>query len=329
MAKFVRALMGALALAGLGMTGLGMTSVGMSATAWAQKETLTMGSTNAASSNYALAVAMTKAIKKELPNVNVSMIETGASVDNIRRMTKGEIDFGLVMVDTSIQAVDGTGAFKGKAVPDLAVLYAYDATALQFAVRADAGINDLKDLQGKKFNAGIRGSGAEVLTRQIFAALGIEPNWVSGSIQDSVEGVQNRQLVGYAKYGVGSGGLDATMRELLTSTPMKFIGLTEEQHKIVAAKVKGVDFTTIPADTIPGQPAALSPMVYGTYSTRTSLMDDATAYAVAKAIYENRQFLVDVFPHLAHFDFKNATLKTEALGLHVHPGAKKFWETVK
>ena len=50
----------------------------------AQKSTLTFGSTNATSSNYALAVAMSKAIKKELPNANVSMIETGASVDNVR-----------------------------------------------------------------------------------------------------------------------------------------------------------------------------------------------------------------------------------------------------
>ena len=56
----------------------------------AQKSTLTFGSTNATSSNYALAVAMSKAIKKELPSTNVSMIETGASVDNIRRALRRE-----------------------------------------------------------------------------------------------------------------------------------------------------------------------------------------------------------------------------------------------
>ncbi len=318
MIKTVRAIACALALANL-----------LPAPAYAQKDTITFGSTNAASSNYALAVAMTKAIKAELPKANVSMIETGASVDNIRRMTKREIDFGLVMVDTSLQAMNGAGPFKDKAVPDMAVLYVHDASGLQFCVRANSGVNNLKDLEGKKFSAGIRGSGAELLTRQIFAELGIHPNWVPGSISDAIEGVQNRQLVGYAKYGVGTGGLDATMRELLTSTPMKFVGLTEEQRKIIAAKVKGVDFTTIPADTIPGQPAALTPLVYGTYSTRTSLMDDATGYAIAKAIYDHRQDLIDVFPHLKNFDFKAAALKTEDLGLKLQPGAKKFWESVK
>ena len=293
----------------------------------AQKDVITFGSTNSASSNYALAVGMTKAIKKALPNANVSMIETGASVDNVRRMSKNEIDFGLVMVDTSVQAIDGLGPFQGKAVPDLAVLYVHDASSLQLTVRVDSGVKELGDLKGKKFSAGIRGSGAELLTRQIFGVLGIEPQWVSGSISDSVEGVQNRQLVGYSKYGVGI-SLDSTVRELMTSSPMRFVGFTEEQQKLVLAKVKGVDFVTIPENTIPGQPAATTPVVLGTYSTRLSLMDDATAFAVAKAIYDNRQFLIDVFPHLADFDWKGNALKTEKLGLRLHPGAKKFWESV-
>jgi TRAP transporter TAXI family solute receptor len=295
----------------------------------AQKDTITFGSTNAASSNFALAVAMNKAIKKDLPNANISMIETGASVDNIRRMTKNEIDFGLVMVDTSIQAIDGIGPFKDKAVPDLAVLYVHDASSLQMVVRVDAGVNTLNDLQGKKFSAGIRGSGAELLTRQIFAELGIAPQWVPGSIQDSIEGVQNRQLVGYSKYGQGTAALDATLRELLTSTPMKYLSFTEEQKAKMLAKVKGIDFMSLPANLIPGQPGAVTPVVFGTYSTRLSLMDDATAYAIAKAIYTNRQFMIDVFPHLADFDYKGTALATERMGLKLHPGAKRFWESVK
>jgi TRAP transporter TAXI family solute receptor len=293
----------------------------------AQKNTITFGSTNATSSNYALAVAMTKAIKKELPNANVTMIETGASVDNIRRMAKGEIDFGLAMVDTSIQTIEGLGPFQGRAVPDLGVLYVHDSSSLQMAVRVDSGVNTLQDLQGKRFSAGIRGSGAELLTRQIFAELKIEPIWSPGSVNDAVEGIQNRQLVGYSKYGVGA-GLDATLRELMTATPMKFVGFTPEQRQQVLAKVRGVDFVTIPANTIPGQPAVTTPEVLGTYSARITQMDDATAFAIAKAIYENRQFLIDTFPHLKDFDWKGNALKTERLGLKLHPGAKKYWLSV-
>jgi TRAP transporter TAXI family solute receptor len=296
--------------------------------AMAEPASLTLGSTNSASSHYAVAVAMSKAIKKELPNVNVSMIETGASVDNIRRMVKGEIDLGLVMLDTSVMAHEGKGPFQGKAVEDLGVLYVYDSVTLQLAVRADAGISTLKDLQGKKFSAGIRGSGAELLTREMFQVLGIEPQWSPGSIQDAVEGTQNRQLVGYSKYGVGT-GLDSTMRELLLTTPMKFLDFSEADRKAIAAKVKGVDFGSIPANTVPGQPEVTTPVVLATYSARIGRMDEPTAYAVAKAIDKNRDLLVDVFPHLKDWNFAQQTLKAEKLGLKLHPGAKKYWEEAR
>jgi uncharacterized protein len=294
--------------------------------ALAQKSSITMGATNATSSNYALAVAMSKAIKQNLPNANVTVIETGASVDNIRRMTKNEIDFGLTMVDTNVQAMAGTGPFKDKAVPNIGVLYVYDVVVLNVAVRADEGVNSLADLKGKKFSAGIRGSGAELLTHDIFKTLGVEPAWVPGSLKDAVEGIQNRHLVGYSKYGVGT-GLDATMRELLTKTSMRFVNFNEDQKKQVQAKVKGVDFLTIPADVIPGQPAVLAPAVPATYSALSTL-DDETAYAIAKAIYDNRQFLIDVFPHLKNHDFKKQTLNAEALGNQLHPGAKRFWTSL-
>jgi len=290
------------------------------------QKAITFGSTNATSSNYALAVAMSKAIKKEVPDANVTMVETGASVDNLRRMVKGELDFGLVMADTLVMAKEGTGPFNGKAIEDMGVLYVHDTVTLQLVARADAGINSLSDLGGKKFSAGIRGSGAELLTRQMFQVLGIEPQWSPGSIQDALEGTQNRQLVGYSKYGVGA-GLDSTLRELLVSTPMKYLGFDEKQRTAILAKIKGVDFGEVPANTIAGQGAVSTPVVLGTYSARLS-MDEKTAYSIAKAINENRQMLIEVFPHLKDMNFKEVALKTETLGLKLHPGAKKYWTSL-
>jgi TRAP transporter TAXI family solute receptor len=297
------------------------------AMARAEVSSLTIGSTNATSSSYAIAVAMAKAVKAGMPNVNVSLIETGASVDNVRRMTKKEIDFGLVMVDTSIQARAGTGPFSGKAVPDLSVLYVYDIANLYLAVRADAGVNTLADLQGKKFSAGIRGSGAELLTREVFKVLGIEPVWSPGSVNDATEGIANRQLVGYSKYGAGP-TVDATLRELMTTTPMKLLGLTDAQRDLIKANTKGVDFAYLPDNIIPGQTKVLVPSVPATYSARTGTMDDATAYGVVKSLYEHRQFLTDVWPHMAKFDYKGQSLHTEDLGLVLHPGAKKYWSSL-
>ncbi|MFO1188073.1 MAG: TAXI family TRAP transporter solute-binding subunit [Alphaproteobacteria bacterium] len=293
------------------------------------KNTVVMGSTASSSSHYAAAVGMSKAIKETYPAMNVTVLETGASVDNIRRMTRNEVDFGLVGSDVAVLAINGQGQFEGRAVPDLVVLYVYDNAALNIAVRTDSSVNSLAELSGKKINPGIRGSAAESLTRQSFDLLNIKPDWAPGTVKDAVEGVQNRQLVGYSKYGVGT-TLDATLRELLTATNMKVLGFSQEQEKLVMANIKGITFVTLPANLVPNNPAVRVPAIQSLYMGRQSAMNDDTAYAIARSIYEKRQYLIDAFPHLKdEFDFKAQALRTEDIGLKLHPGAKKFWESVK
>ena len=294
----------------------------------APKGTIVLGSTNSTSSHYVVSAAMVKAIKAGIPTANVSQIETGASVDNVRRLAKGEIDLGLIATDTGIQALTGTGPFAGgKAVDDLVALYAYDVSVLNVAVSEDSKVTSIAQLAGKKFNPGIRGSGAELLTREVFRILGIEPAWVPGTVKDAAEGIQNRQITGYSKYGPGT-GVDATLRELMVTTPMRLLGFDADQQSQVMAKVKGVNFVSI-ANVMPGQPAVSTPAVLIVYGTRTSLMDDETAYAIAKAIYDHREFLIEAWPHLKNFDFKAQALAAEKVGIKLHPGAKKFWESLK
>lgn len=312
----------------LGQVAALLAGAAVMASAGAQvKSTLVLGSTNSTSSHYTVSAAMAKAIKTGIPAANVSLIETGASVDNVRRLGRGEIDLGLIATDTGIQALTGTGPFAGKAVDDLVAIYSYDVSVLNVAVTQDSKITTLKELAGKKFNPGIRGSGGELLVRQVFAALGIEPQWVPGSVKDASEGVQNRQLVGYSKYGAGT-GVDAVLRELMVTTPMRLLGFDAEQQAKVSATVRGVSFAQI-QNVMQGQPPVTAPAVLIVYGARRSLMNDDTAYAVAKAIYENRQLLIDAWPHLKDFDFKAQALAAEKVGIPLHPGAKKFWESVK
>src|SRR5665647_2469960 len=245
----------------------------------APKSTIVLGSTNSTSSHYTVSAAMVKAIKAGIPGANVSQIETGASVDNVRRLTKGEIDLGLIATDTGIQALMGTGPFAGKAVDDLVAVYSYDVSVLNVAVSQDSKVASLKDLAGKKFNPGIRGSGAELLTREVFSTLGIEPAWVPGTVKDAAEGIQNRQIVGYSKYGPGT-GVDATLRELMVTTPMRLLTFDADLQQKVLGKVKGVSFAQI-ANVMQGQPPVTTPAVLIVYGTRTSLMDDETAYALS------------------------------------------------
>lgn len=291
------------------------------------KGSIVLGSTNSTSSHYTVSVAMANAIKAGIPSANISHIETGASVDNVRRLTRSELDLGLIATDTAIQAITGTGPFNGRSVDDLVALYSYDVSVLNVAVSQESKISSLKELTGKKINPGIRGSGAEQLTRQVFAAIGVEPAFQPGTVKDAVEAIQNRQIVGYSKYGPGR-GVDATLRELMVTTPMRLLSFSADEQAKVSAAVRGVGFAQI-QNVMQGEPAVNAPSVLIVYGTRRSQMNDETAFAIAKAIYENRQMLIDAWPHLKDFDFRAQALASEKVGVPLHPGAKKFWDSVK
>ena len=293
----------------------------------APKSNLTLGSTNITSSHFLVSDAMAKAIMQGIPGSRVSHIETGASIDNIRRLTKSELDLGLTATDAAIIAINGTGPFAGKAVPDLVALYAYDLSVLNIAVSQASKVTNLAELAGKKLSPGIRGSAAEQLTRQVFKTLGIEPELVSGTLKDAVEGIQNRQIAGYSKYGPGL-GIDATLRELIVTTPMRLLSFSPEQAKKISSTIRGVGFTKV-ANAMEGQPDVLAPTVMIVYAALKSAMTDETAYAIAKSIDENKQLLIEAWPHLKNFDFKARALELEGIGVPLHPGAKRYWQSLK
>src|SRR5690625_267651 len=119
-----------MALLGLSLATLTFTTIASSAPA----NNLTLGSTNMTSSHFVVSNAMVKAISEGMPNITVTHVETGASVDNIRRLAKQELDLGLVATDAAIQALTGTGTFKNKQVYDIVALYSYDVSVLNIAI---------------------------------------------------------------------------------------------------------------------------------------------------------------------------------------------------
>lgn len=287
-------------------------------------ETLSLGSTNATSSHYQIAVAMGKAIEAGNPDMTVTVVETGASVDNVKRLARGEIDLGLVAGDVFIQALTGTGQFEGHAIDDLVALYPYSDSVLNIAVRADSGITELAGLEGKNFMPGIRGSGGELLVSQAFKLFGIEPNYIYGTVTDATQGVQNGQLVGYSKYAAAN-RVDAALQELMITTDMRILGFTPEQQQMVKDNIPGVGFVTVPAGFIKDNPEFTTASVPIVYATRTSLMDDATAEKIARAIDEHKDILIDTWPQLKGYDFRASILQTQDIGIRVHPGALAYW----
>jgi TRAP transporter TAXI family solute receptor len=280
--------------------------------ALAQKK-LAMGCTQTASSHYAYCIGQAKAINTAVKDVDVSVIATGATVDNLRRLAKGTIDYGLVTNDQMYLAWKGEGTWKDAPQPDIRVLWWYTVSAVYVSVREEAGVTSVTGLTGKKFNPGIRGSATEKMTEVALEHLGIKPDWVRGGTSDSVDAMKDKRIVGYAKAGNGF-QLDASTMDIATTTSIRVLPFSDEQMKKVKDTYPYFPWVRVPAGSIKGLGEFWTLAVVVGFGAPKSFPTE-TAYRLVKAVVEDKEHQRAAFKGMVD-DLVKATLEQSLSPLH-------------
>jgi TRAP transporter TAXI family solute receptor len=289
--------------------------------AHAQAKKLLIGTTSSSSSHYGYFVAVSQVVNKQVQGVDTSVVETGATMDNLRRMARKQVDFALVTTNVIYHANAGTGDFAGK--PDTSrLLWIYSIAPQNAVVRKDAGIANLEALKGKKFNTGLKGSATEKTTDAVFALLGIQPDVVRGSTGEIVDAVKDNRAVGYVKSGAGL-KIDASTREIATFTPINVLGLTKDQQAKVDKAMPELSMVDVPADDKLGT-AAYTTWGFGVGAAAAPEMDEETAYKIVKAICEDKSVQAAAFAEVGGVDIAEMTLKFASSPLH--PGAIRYFK---
>jgi hypothetical protein len=91
-------------------------------------------------------------------------------VQNIQQFVNGDYDVAFSLADTAADAVNGKGSFNGKPQKIQALARTYPNS-----VRADAGINSIADMRGKRISTGSPKSGTEVIANRLLQAAGLDP----------------------------------------------------------------------------------------------------------------------------------------------------------
>ena len=71
-----------------------------------------VGATSASSSHYGYFVAVAQVINKNVPGMEASVVETGATADNLRRFSRRQIDIGMVTTNTQSEAYNARALYQ-------------------------------------------------------------------------------------------------------------------------------------------------------------------------------------------------------------------------
>lgn len=305
---------------------LALTLVIGASSAMAADLQLSFGGSSTGGMLYYLAGAFTTTVSPLVEGVNITNVTTGASVDNAIRIARDELDLAFTYSSLVYEAATGTGNFAEEPLKSMAsnimgVCKAYDSDFYIVAL-AKSGIKTLEDLNGKTVSLGSPGSGTQYVADMVMDAFGIDCNRVYLSFGDTATAMKEGSIDAVAMCGSPASGVT----ELAETEDCVLIPFTDEQ----IAKLKEVSpffyADKMPASRYRGMTEDVQVPHFRSYWIVNRNLDADVLYRILE-----QTFKPEVLEELkaGHNNWSYVAEDTEAfeaLGLEIHPGAKKFFE---
>ncbi|WP_420550469.1 TAXI family TRAP transporter solute-binding subunit [Litorivicinus lipolyticus] len=297
-----------------------VTATAMFATT-ASAERIAFGATNSQSAHYAYFASLAKVVQNAYPELQTSVVETGATVDNLKRMARGQLDAGLITTSSLYHAYNGIKKFDGEQIGSR-LLFAYALAPQNIIVRRDAGVSEISQLSGVRYGPGQRGSSTEATAEEVMSLFGVTPEWVRGSNGELASAIKDGRANGFIKSAVGT-SFDALTTDIATFTPVQVLGLSDQQVDVIKTRLPELSIVDMPGGDMENSGPY---MTYGFMigvSARPD-MSDEIAYKITKAAISDRTIQAAAFPSLKGVDIAELTVKYATSP--IHPGAVRALE---
>ena len=309
---------GALLLGGCG----GDRSAGRAGGGGAEGRRLSIATGNTTGVYYVLGGALADQIGRHIPGYQATAEATGASVENIQRVVRGDSDIAFTLADSAADAVTGRGAFTSPQ-PIRAIARLYD-NYTQVVATAESGVKTLADLKGKRVSTGSPNSGTEVIALRLLTVAGLDPEedvvLQSLGLPESVQAIKDGDLDAL----VWSGGLPTPgVTDLMTSLKgeVTLIPLDDAPAPLRNRYGQAYAAGTIPKDVY-STPADVATITVPNLLVVNEGMDPALAGGLARLLLEHRAELERVHP-AARSVTRESAPRTGPVPLH--EGARKYY----
>lgn len=257
--------------------------------------------------------------------IRCSAESTGGSIYNINTIRGGELEFGVAQSDWQYHAYNGTSKFEDQGkFENLRAVFSVHAEPVTVLARADAGIDNITDVKGKRLNIGNPGSGTRGTWEVIEEALG----WERGDLKLAAEmkSAETGQALCDGKidaYFWLVGHPSALTQESLATCDAKLVNATGEEIDNLVNDNPYYRSAVIPAGMYNNEEDI---QTFGVGATFVSSADvpEEVVYVVVKAVFDN----FDAFKklHPAFGNLKEEQMISDSLSAPLHDGAVKYYK---
>lgn len=270
---------------------------------------------------YPLGGGLAELINKHIAGYKAVAEVTGASVENMGLIARGDSDIAFALADTVYQAYHGTGRFEGRKLPVRALAAVYP-NAVQIVTLGGSNIKSLQDLKGKRISVGAPGSGTEVNAKALLEANGLKYEDMTVqrlNFNETADALRDGQIdAGFWSVGPPT----SSILNLAATRDIALLSLTAEE----VANARKVEPVFAPYTLRAGmydKVGDVATIGIPNVLVVSAEMPDALAHAIVKEIFERTADLIAIHPAA------NDTTVAFSLGsspIPLHPGALKYYE---
>ena len=258
--------------------------------------------------------------EKAITGISVQSLP-GAGIANVRGIEEGKADIGFGNSISTVDAVKGEAPFnKPHAnVCNVATLY---PQYFQVVVRADSGVNSVKDLKGKGVTTQQRGNTGELITGHLMKVNGMNYNDVKMSFVSYTDSVTQMQDGHAVAFTLGTTIPSGAVMDLAAAREIKLLDLSDQLDAM--RKINpGYTLVTVPKGTYPKQDKDVKVIGYATHVVVSCKLPEDMVYKMTKAMADNVASMAAVNKSISGLTPK---AMAEDIGVPFHPGAAKFYK---
>lgn len=285
---------------------------------------LSMGTAPPGGAFFVVGGALAEVFNDHGGGASMTAEATSGSQENIRRIGSGELDFALSNAAITYFAVRGTEgwdrAYAVRAVMTLA------PNVAMFVAPAGGNVHGIADLAGKRVSVGPAGAGFEYFVGPLLAAHGLSYDDFTPVNATQAGAVDLLTDGSVAAAFLGGAVPTASITQAAAGFDIVLVPFDETARQRLIADYLFFRPATIPAGTYRGIDQPYEGLDVGSMHLITAAdQDEELVYQVTKALYENREAVVQRHAAGRAINPQNVVRDT---GTEFHPGAIRYYQEI-